>query len=208
MPYFIIQEIWSYSYYLRHSNVLKYFHSRNDSKAKICSLSSWGPYNLMVGDKVHPGMLSQETTMRSELLTLWKSLAQNSKLTLVEKVQVSFPCPLLDAALSMLAGSVLDSLPWWQGCRRAGRLTQLRVFSWPTPTSTPLMNGWRGEGAGPTDPKMQDIHNTEQQLDMWEESPWGSSTDSVAEARGLEGTLCSVWHTTASTARLFFFCGS
>ena len=41
-----------------------------------------------------------------------------------------------------------------------------------------------GEGAGPTDPKLQDLHDSGWQQDIWEESLWGSSIDSVAEARG------------------------
>lgn len=40
--------------------------------------------------------------------------------------------------------------------------------------------------AGPTDPKLQDLQGTERQQSIWEESPWKSSADYVAEVRGLE----------------------
>jgi hypothetical protein len=42
------------------------------------------------------------------------------------------------------------------------------------------------EASGPTDPKVQDPHDTGQQEDIQEESQWASSLDRVAEARGLE----------------------
>jgi hypothetical protein len=50
------------------------------------------------------------------------------------------------------------------------------------------MNYWGRayEGVGPADPKLRDLHDTEQQQDTWEESQWGSCTDSIAEARGFE----------------------
>jgi hypothetical protein len=41
------------------------------------------------------------------------------------------------------------------------------------------------EGSGPTDPKLQDFHETGLQ-DIRGESLWGSSIDNVTEARGLE----------------------
>ena len=41
------------------------------------------------------------------------------------------------------------------------------------------------KGAGPTDPKPQDLRGTGQQQDIWEESQRGSGADNVAEARGL-----------------------
>jgi hypothetical protein len=42
------------------------------------------------------------------------------------------------------------------------------------------------EMASSADPKLQDLHDTGQQQDNWEESPWGSNTDGVTEARDLE----------------------
>jgi hypothetical protein len=42
------------------------------------------------------------------------------------------------------------------------------------------------KGSGPTDLKLQDLHDTGQQQNILEESQWGSSIDSVAETRGLE----------------------
>ena len=42
------------------------------------------------------------------------------------------------------------------------------------------------EEASPTDPKLRDLHDTGQQQDIQEESPWGYSTDSISEAGGLE----------------------
>jgi hypothetical protein len=42
------------------------------------------------------------------------------------------------------------------------------------------------EGASPADPKLQDLHDTEQQQDSWEESWWWSGIDRIAEARGIE----------------------
>jgi hypothetical protein len=56
-------------------------------------------------------------------------------------------------------------------------------MSWPIPTSTPSMgcrNAWRDQsyrskGSGSV-----------QQQDIWEDSRWGSSIDSIVEARGLQ----------------------
>jgi hypothetical protein len=58
-----------------------------------------------------------------------------------------------------------------------------RALHWSTSTSTP--SAGMHEGAGPTDPKLQDLHDTKQQQDMQQESHWGSSIDREAEARGL-----------------------
>jgi hypothetical protein len=41
------------------------------------------------------------------------------------------------------------------------------------------------EGANSTNPKLQNLHDTGQQQDIWEESQWGYSIDRVVEARGL-----------------------
>jgi len=51
-----------------------------------------------------------------------------------------------------------------------------------------LPHGWIAgvhEGAGPTDPKLQDLHDTGQQQGIREESQWGFSTDGVADVGGL-----------------------
>ena len=42
------------------------------------------------------------------------------------------------------------------------------------------------ERACPADPKWEDLHDTGQQQDILEESQWGHSIDSVAEARDLK----------------------
>jgi hypothetical protein len=42
------------------------------------------------------------------------------------------------------------------------------------------------EGAGPPEPKLQDLHDSEQQQDIREESRWGSSIDGVTGARGFK----------------------
>ena len=42
------------------------------------------------------------------------------------------------------------------------------------------------ERASPAVPKLQDLHDTGQQQDNWEESQWGSNIDGVTEARDLE----------------------
>lgn len=48
------------------------------------------------------------------------------------------------------------------------------------------------EGAGPKNPKLQDLHNTKRQQDTQEVSQCGASIESVAETRGLEPmTYCS-----------------
>jgi hypothetical protein len=41
------------------------------------------------------------------------------------------------------------------------------------------------ERAGPSDPKLQELHDIGQQKDKEKESQWGSSIDRVAEVRGL-----------------------
>jgi hypothetical protein len=101
-----------------------------------------------------------------------------------------------------------------------------KVLNWHTHQHLP--HQWTAgvpEGSGPTDPKLQDLYDTGQQ-DIWEESQGGSSTDSIAEARGLVPDYCVVAvnickqkvcggkgrlmdklsHTTASTMRFFFSC--
>jgi len=79
------------------------------------------------------------------------------------------------------------------------------------------------EGAGFTDAKLQYLHDTVQQQDIWEEPQWGSGIYRVAEARGfiphqwviaehLQAKKCeqkdilwdTLWYTTASTTRFFF----
>lgn len=49
-----------------------------------------------------------------------------------------------------------------------------------------LQTAGASEGASSAEPKHQDLHDTEQQQNLWGESSWGSSSDSVAKARGLE----------------------
>lgn len=45
---------------------------------------------------------------------------------------------------------------------------------------------WRNTwGSGPTDPKLQEFHDAEQQQDIQQEFQWSCSADRVAEARGL-----------------------
>jgi hypothetical protein len=63
---------------------------------------------------------------------------------------------------------------------------QIQGFELPTPTSTLSMNCWSMWRTSPTDPKLQDLLDIWQQQDIWEEPLWGSSIDSVAEARGFK----------------------
>jgi hypothetical protein len=81
---------------------------------------------------------------------------------------------------------------WGQHCCSAD---QLRPLSGPGPglcigpSQHAPYHWWTvgvHEEAGPTDLKLQDLHDTGQQQDIWDVFWWGSGIASVAEARGLE----------------------
>ena len=74
----------------------------------------------------------------------------------------------------------------------SGWADQLSYHSGPDPgfwigTPQHLTHLWVAgahERTGPTDPKLQNLHDTGQQQNIREESWWGSSIDGVAETRG------------------------
>jgi hypothetical protein len=125
------------------------------------------------GEHPHPCWSS----MRELALVMW---AQKSRPKVWE--QDSWPHHCRDST------GDLALVTWAQESWQADQLTQLPPkhksisLSWSTLT----WSAGACEGAGSTDPKLQDLHDTGQQQDVWEESQWGPSIDSVAEARGLE----------------------
>jgi hypothetical protein len=67
-----------------------------------------------------------------------------------------------------------------------------RALNWPTPISTPSMKCWSTWRGWFCKSKTTGSPWHWQQQDIWEESQWRSSIDSVAEARGLISDQCSL----------------
>lgn len=120
----------------------------------------------------------------------YTSTGQNSKTT-PEGIGVGeLTPPLLITSKGELARAMLKNSPW---CWRQGRAgaDQLTNYLDPEPGlivgppqhPSPLQPA--GRGGGLVDPGLQDLHSTEQQRDVQEESLWESSVSSVAETRGL-----------------------
>jgi hypothetical protein len=103
--------------------------------------------------------------------------------------QERWPCPMLAAVLGELSGAVLESLSWWCRHRWADGLTNSVITQAQIQWHELNYHLWTAgvhEEASFRDPKLQDLYDTGQQQDIWEESQWGVSTDGVAEARDLE----------------------
>lgn len=88
---------------------------------------------------------------------------------------------------SHLAWTLQESWPWWLGHGRAGSWpTQLtcrpssRALTWPIPASTSFVSYWSIWTKAAGSPQHRE------QQDIQEESCWGSSIYSVAEARGFK----------------------
>ena len=70
--------------------------------------------------------------------------------------------------LEKLARKMLQSFSWWCGWTAwIPPRPRSRALSWSATTSIPSMNCWSLEGAGHTDPKLQDLKYIQQQLDIW-----------------------------------------
>lgn len=91
-------------------------------------------------------------------------------------------------------GAVLESRPWRCKCWRAGKVTssattQAQIQDSELSHPNIYLHLWTAracEGFGTADPKLQDLHDTGQQQEIWEESQWRARIDGIAEARGLE----------------------
>lgn len=118
----------------------------------------------------------------------------------------------------MRVGELAPPLANWIGLVRAVLGTVVQE-SWPAHyhpglwVSPPhLWPAGACKGASSTDPNLQSLHDTGQQQDIKEESLWGSSIDSIAEDQWTFTSSVdkrahwdTLWHTTASTTRFFFF---
>jgi hypothetical protein len=98
------------------------------------------------------------------------------------------------AALGGLAGTVLESSPWWCSYERAATLTssdtnQAQIQGSELAHHKDLyhlqMVGIH-ERAGPADPKLQDLYDTRQTAGYQKEYRRGSIINSITEARDLE----------------------
>lgn len=59
-------------------------------------------------------------------------------------------------------------------------------LSWPIPSSTPSTICWSYEGAGPTDPTLQYLHDTEQQQSIQVEPQGGPCIDDETKTKDLK----------------------
>jgi hypothetical protein len=101
------------------------------------------------------------------------------------------PCQMqhLGELVPHLSWVTWENWPWWRGPRRAGSF-----HSDPDPGLwvglprhlTHLWTVGACEGPGPAAPKLQDLHVSGQQQNVREEPWWGTGTDGITEARGLE----------------------